>query len=82
MFDILPLLPLHMVKASKLVTRWIRRRRKGILRRSEVSKGTTKLLPMKLVWTNILINPTMLNSLASYVRVITFLEIVLLFPRY
>jgi hypothetical protein len=38
---LLPFLLLRLVKALKLVTRWIRRRRKGILRRRKIRRGQT-----------------------------------------
>jgi len=51
LFNIIPLLRLCLVKASKLVTKWIRRRIKGRLRRNKISKGATKqpFIPMQLI---------------------------------
>ena len=84
LFFLHPFLPLCLVKVLILVTRKLRRRRKWQRRRSKIRRGATNqpMLPIQLVWRNLPINPTKLNSLACYVRATTFLEIFLVFTRY
>ena len=68
------ILPLRLVKASNLVTRWIRRRKKGRRRRRKINRGETMqpLIRIQIMLRNLLIIPTKLNPLASFVRAITF----------
>jgi hypothetical protein len=94
---LLPFLLPSPSESLKLVTRWIRRRRKGRLRRRKISKGPNfqplqdmleainQLLSIML---GVLMRFTSLprqlaspNSLAGFVRVTTFLRISLVFPR-
>jgi hypothetical protein len=88
---------LLLVKALKLVTRWIRKRRKGRLRRRKISKGPnfqplqdmleeinqllSIMLAMLMRFISLPRQNASKNSLAGFVRVTTFLRISLVFPR-
>jgi Na+/H+ antiporter NhaD/arsenite permease-like protein len=83
---LLPFLLLRLVKASILVTRKIRRRRKKILRRRKISKGEINqllfmMLGVLMMLENLPAQVIRSNSLAIFVRVNTFLDISLVFPR-
>jgi hypothetical protein len=81
---------LRRVKVMKLVTRWIRRRRKGRLRRRKISKGPNfQPLPNMLENNQLLLivlgvlmiprspkQPVSPSTLAGFVRVAIFLRIV------
>jgi hypothetical protein len=84
---LLPFLPPHLVKVLMLVTRRIRRRRKGRTRRRKISKGEIHqllliMLGVLMILTSLPRQLTSPNSLAIFVRVTTFLRISLVFPRY
>jgi hypothetical protein len=69
-----------------LVTRRIRRRRKGILIRRNISKGENNqpffIMMGVLMLENLQTQVISPNSLAGFVRVTTFLDISLVFPWY
>ena len=79
-----PLLPLRLVKVLVLVTRWLRRRRKGRRRRrSKFSRGATKqpLLWMQHLMRNHPSTLTKFDIHANFVRETIFFETVLIFLR-
>jgi heme O synthase-like polyprenyltransferase len=70
-----------------LVTRRLRRRRKGRTRRRKISKGEINqpliiMLGVLMILTSLPTHITSQNSLAGFVRVTTFLRISLVFPRF
>jgi hypothetical protein len=83
---LLPFLLPRLVKVLMLVTRRIRRRRKGRLRRRKISKGEINqpllnMLGVLMILKSLPTHVASPNSLAGFVRVTTFLRISMVFPR-
>jgi hypothetical protein len=75
-----------MVKVLMLVTKRLRRRRKGRTRRRKISKGEIKkpliiMLGVLMILTCLPTHIESQNSLVVFVMVTTFLNIFLVFPR-